>query len=185
MLDFLRIRTIEESLDELSQALGTGVYISLDKAVNGGADATLAIIKRQLNTYLASLEGLKLVISDTGSAVDKIALDRAKASMELTNSLTDVLNQLGKENKELGEANRHASQALRNEGMFSPKSLYRIKEDLEAVSQLHARFKKETKRLVEEGQIATRRNAELRLENERLQDRITCLELGDTSSGKA
>ncbi len=83
-------------------------------------------------------------------------------------------------NERLSNAKFQASQALAREGLFSPAQMYQVREDLESVSLLHSRHKKETERLIEEGQIAVRRNAALRLENEKLQDKITCLELGVT-----
>ncbi len=64
---------------------------------------------------------------------------------------------------------------MEKEGIFTPRNIYQIKEDLEAVSQLHTKFKKETNRLIEESVIATQRNAELRLENEDLKAEIACL----------
>ncbi len=66
----------------------------------------------------------------------------------------------------------HASEALLRKGMFTPANLYSIKEDLEAVSQLHSKYKAETERLIEEGQIAVQRNAKLRIENLSLTDDV-------------
>ena len=69
-----------------------------------------------------------------------------------------------------------ADYALNRESLFTPQMMYQLKEDFEAVSQLHSKYKKETERLIEQGQIAVQRNASLRLENEGLQLQIQGLQ---------
>lgn len=70
----------------------------------------------------------------------------------------------------------NSSDAMKRENLFSPKMMYQLKEDFETVSLLHSRHKKETERLIEQGNIATQRNAKLRLENEDLKDRLLAIE---------
>jgi len=169
MKDYFRVRTIEESLEELAKALNSSDAICLRTADYGGGANTMQIINRYLHIYLTSLDGLKLnplPIGEGGAmgVSERKELERAKNSITLIDALADVLNQVVASNRELAGANSNAAIALNKEGLFTPKMVYQMKEDFETVSQLHTKYKKETARLIEEGSIATQRNAELRLE---------------------
>ncbi len=144
MCDFLRIRTVEESLEELTKSLAINNEICLRDVDFGGGKDTMQIINSYLHTYLADMSN-------------------TENSIQLVDALADIMRPLAVSNAKLSDANYAAGAALRQEGLFTPKMMYQIKEDLETVSQLHIKHKKETARLIEEGQIATRRNAELQI----------------------
>ncbi len=115
------------------------------------------------------------LIKDLNTLIATTSGDMGSLSMfhKTINDLLSVVVRSAEMSKR-GEL-QHCKQAMRQEGIFTPQMVYQIKEDLEAVSLMHTKFKKETNRLVEEGQIATCRNAKLRLENEDLLAEIECL----------
>ena len=178
--DFLRVRKVEESLKELEQIGATYDGLYLNKA---DTHQVFPRLKIMLDTYLNSLDGLKLVTKpiSVGTTVedrrDRKDLERAKNSMELIEALVDILTQQAKINREDSTIRYHTSMAMKQEGIFSPVMIYQLKEDFEAVSLLHTQFKAETNRLVEEGAIATSRNAELRLSLEDTESELKCKDI--------
>ncbi len=161
-MDYFRIRTIKESLDELVTALGCDDDICLRDVDGGGVENTVRFIARYLNSYLSSLDDLELCPLSIGE--DRKELERAQKALTLIDALTDVLSQVANTNSKLKEANYHARQALSKEGLFKPEMVYQMKEDFETISQLHTKHKRETESLIEQGCIATKRNAELKIQ---------------------
>ena len=168
LLDILGTKSIKESLIELDTVFNDHDEIYLGAT---SPDNLFPSMNIMLNKYLQSLDGLVLDTPAMGYGTEQDAknrkdLERAKNSMTLIQSLVSVMVQQATLNRRLKNGNREASRALNKEGMFTPRMVYQIKEDIEAISLLHTNYKKETQRLIEEGQIAIKRNAELRLQLE-------------------
>jgi len=129
----------------------------------------ISVMKLNLSMSPTELEGLNRALNLTLDTQD-INVVRSVHSI-----LTVLQSSLNATNTSMYTRVLEADYALKREGLFTPQMMYQMKEDFEAVSLLHTKFKKETNRLVEEGQIATCRNAKLRLENEDLLAEIECL----------
>jgi len=170
MSDFLRARTVADSLAEM--------LYKLDKNVVLNDGMSLRHLTTEMERYLDSLNGLKITneVPSGLSPHEILELKRAKAGLQVFKHFGEVLLQIGEENSNDTAYAYHASLALRREGLFSPKQMYQLKEDFEAVSLLHSKHKKETERLLEEAAIATQRNAVLRLENDDLKARLEAIE---------
>jgi len=149
---------IKVALDALNKTVGTHHELYLHQVESA---AVLPRLQSMLTKYVDML--------DSDSIKDRVGI-------ELVEALVDVLTQQAKLNTQQSDANYGASNALKREGLFTPKMMYQLKEDFEAVSQLHTKFTTETSRLIEEGEIAVSRNAELRLENMELASRVLELE---------
>ncbi len=176
--DFLRVREVSEMLAELKGAISEHDELELTKA---GTTQVVDRLNVMLDKYLTSLYGLNLDVKPVGCGTeadgkDRKDLSRVKLSMELIEGLVDVIGQQAKLNNTNKNVMYHSTMAFKREGLFSPKQMYQLKEDFEAVSLLHSRHKAETERLIEEASIATQRNAELRLENDDLKTRLEAIE---------
>ena len=174
--DFLRVREVSEMLAELKGAISAHDELELTKA---GTTQVVDRLNVMLDKYLTSLYGLNLDVKPVGcgnedDAKDRKDLSRVKLSMELIEGLVDVIGQQAKLNNTNKNVMYHSTMAFKREGLFSPKQMYQLKEDFEAVSLLHSRHKAETERLIEEGSIAATRNAELRLSLEDIKSDIVC-----------
>ena len=148
---------IEMALKTLGKTIGGYHSIYLHKS---DTDKVISRLQSMLVGYVN--------LTDADSIKDKKA-------MEIIEALVDVLQQQAKLNNNSFDSACMATQALERSGLFTPKSIYLLKEDLEALSQLHSKYKSETEQLIEEGQIALKRNAELRLKNEELKFELALL----------
>lgn len=146
-------KTIEESLVELSKVLRDSDELYLNKA---DTESVVGRLQFMLDKYLKSLDGLVLMPMTK-------EVERTENAMELLEGLVDIVSQQATINSKQNTALYQASMSLRREGLFNPRELYQLKEDFSAVALLHAKYKKDTERLIEESAIATQRNAELRL----------------------
>ena len=164
--DFFRVRTVKDSLNVV---LGSIKDLTLDDG------KTLDYLKGVLNRYIDKLEDLVLYKTEGLSVTEQLEVDRAQSSLEVFNYLAEILTFLASENSCMKQSSRDALLALKQEGLFSPNSMYQLKEDFEALSLPHTKHKKETKYLIEQSAIATQRNAQLRVENDELKDELACL----------
>jgi len=158
-----------------------GWRVKMNNNIKVAVDALGKILGTHHELYLHKSESDKVIPRLQGMLtkyVDMVDSDsiKDKAGIELIEALVDVLSQQAKLNSKQANANYCASDALRREGLFTPKMMYQLKEDFEAISQLHTKFKAETEYLIEQGQISISRNAELRLENMELSSRVLELE---------
>jgi len=100
---------------------------------------------------------LKHVVRNVGGCGEEVA----KFHRVISHLLNLVITLEAASNK---KTLQHANEALAREGFFTPENAYQIKEDLETISQLHERYKIETRRFIEEAQLTLKRNSSLQIE---------------------